>query len=227
MFSSACLRSSLAIQLVIRPTITSWSVSGRELRRFSPAINIVLGLSLLIEISWSELGRRIMFQTIAAYILLELCCTSVLATIVEESDPNIHWDDTWLLDVNTGLSGGFARRTNITGGKATYSFTGESTLPPSHISYAQRKRTSYRQPRCSPLGTVVNLYGVAHIDGANFSFAVDNVEPKNCTCWINDNTWRYKRPLCDLSGLDGTLNHTLTVTHTDVSGLWLNFDFLE
>lgn len=168
-----------------------------------------------------------MFQTIAAYFALGSFFTSISAPIVEESDANIHWDDTWILDVNTGLSGGFARRTNITGGKATYSFADESTLPPSLISYAQRKRTSHRRSRSCPLGTVVNLYGVAHIDGANFSFAVDNDEPKNCTCWINDNTWRYKRPLCDLSGLDGTLNHTLTVTHTDVSGLWLNFDFLE
>lgn len=88
----------------------------------------MLGLLLPIQLSWSKSFKMIMLRTLAAWAVLGSFLTSVLGATVEDSDVNIHWDDTWSLDMNGYNSGGSAHHTNITGGKATYSFTGKSTL---------------------------------------------------------------------------------------------------
>ena len=78
------------------------------------------------------------------------------------------------------------------------------------------------------LGTVISLYGVTHIDGAKFSFSIKDGPSQSCTSWRNDSgTWWFRTQLCTISGLDGTTNHTLTITHTDLTGLWLPLDFFE
>lgn len=48
-----------------------------------------------------------------------------VATIVEDTSLSIHYDSTWLIDGNGYNSGGSAHHTNISGGTATYLFTGE------------------------------------------------------------------------------------------------------
>lgn len=77
------------------------------------------------------------------------------------------------------------------------------------------------------LGTVATLYGVWRIDGANFSFSVNNGPSQSCTCWWNNTETWYQSQLCSISGLDAEAQHTLTITHTDLNGRWLSFDYLE
>lgn len=63
---------------------------------------------------------------LVALILSWLCLLhAAAATIVEDTDPSIHFDNTWLMDYNGDNSGGTAHHTNISGATATYSFTGE------------------------------------------------------------------------------------------------------
>lgn len=78
------------------------------------------------------------------------------------------------------------------------------------------------------LGTVAVFYGVALGGGASFSFSLNNGPSQSCTCWQDDGyQLRYETELCIISGLDGTAQHTLTVTHIDINGSWLSFDYLE
>lgn len=58
-------------------------------------------------------------------VLLYLLCPSAAFTTVEDTDPGFHYDDTWLQYTNPYDSGGTDHSTNITGGQATYSFTGK------------------------------------------------------------------------------------------------------
>ena len=48
-----------------------------------------------------------------------------VVTVVEDSDPGISYNPTWILDGNRYNSGGSAHHTNISGGTMTYSFTGK------------------------------------------------------------------------------------------------------
>lgn len=48
-----------------------------------------------------------------------------LATVVEDTDPSIHYDGTWTVLDTQWDSGGTTHATNITGGTATSSFNGE------------------------------------------------------------------------------------------------------
>ena len=56
---------------------------------------------------------------------LYLLLHTTLATIVEDSNPSIHYDASWTTDINGYYSGGSAHHTNINGGTANYTFTGE------------------------------------------------------------------------------------------------------
>ena len=56
---------------------------------------------------------------------LFLLLHTVLATVVQDTDPSIHYDNTWKFLHNPYYSGRTARGTNITGGAASYSFKGE------------------------------------------------------------------------------------------------------
>lgn len=78
------------------------------------------------------------------------------------------------------------------------------------------------------LGTSIVLHGVLCTDGANFTCTVDNLQPRAGTCLVPtvDNINPFKQELCAFPDLDGSSSHLLTVTHTDLNGLWLNFDFL-
>jgi hypothetical protein len=79
------------------------------------------------------------------------------------------------------------------------------------------------------LGSVVVFFGVAHANGARFSFDINNGPSQSCTCWLNANSsvWHFRVELCSLTGLNELAQHTLTITHTDVSGSWLKLDYLE
>lgn len=68
---------------------------------------------------------RDFLPTVHAVFWLCLLGHAVVATIVEDTDPGIRYDSTWSIDGNGYNSGGCAHRTNITGGIATYTFTGE------------------------------------------------------------------------------------------------------
>jgi len=61
------------------------------------------------------------------YAIFWLCLLlhEAVATVVEDSDSGISYDSTWTLDGNGYNSGGSAHHTNISGGTATYSFTGK------------------------------------------------------------------------------------------------------
>lgn len=80
------------------------------------------------------------------------------------------------------------------------------------------------------LGTAVSLYGLANDSGANFSFSINNGPSQSCTARKNGYGGYgggYKTKLCTIPELDGTVQHMLTVTHTDLGGRWLPLDFLE
>lgn len=63
----------------------------------------------------------------ACLIFSSLHLKSLAITIVEDNDQGIHFDGTWLLDPNPANSGGSEHHTNVNGGMATYSFTGDYT----------------------------------------------------------------------------------------------------
>ena len=57
--------------------------------------------------------------------LLSRMSPIAMAVTVEDTDPTVHSDNTWTIDGYYKNSGSSAHHTNITGGTATYSFTGE------------------------------------------------------------------------------------------------------
>lgn len=67
------------------------------------------------------------YRLAQCFVFLYLLSVLASATIVEDTDPAINFDDSWILDNNGDNSQGVAHRTNISGGQATYSFTGEHT----------------------------------------------------------------------------------------------------
>jgi hypothetical protein len=78
------------------------------------------------------------------------------------------------------------------------------------------------------LGIAVTLYGVATNDGAKFSFRINDGADQSCTSLRNNSDiLYYGSELCSIDGLDGTVNHTLTIQHTDINGTWLPIDYLE
>lgn len=161
-----------------------------------------------------------------AHFLSVLCLlrSSATATIIQDSDPSIVYDKTWVLDDNGTNSNGSAHHTNMTGGTATYTFMGQPSVI---VVILWRRGHSYNLCHAPP-GTAVSLFGVAHIDGANFTFSIEGGPSKQCTAWRNDTgTWWFQSELCSLTGLDGGKNHTLTITHDDFTGLWAPLDFLE
>ncbi|KAF8299224.1 hypothetical protein DL93DRAFT_2233967 [Clavulina sp. PMI_390] len=138
----------------------------------------------------------------ATSLLLLLCAIYPLPTqsiIVQDTDTGINFDSTWSLDGNPSNSGGFAHRTNITGGTASYSFYGSD----------------------------ISMYGVTHLSGANFIFTVDGTNTKNCTCHVGVDVWSFWQLVCEIGNLDPSAAHNLVVKHNDVDGQWVNLDYLQ
>ncbi|KAF8299223.1 hypothetical protein DL93DRAFT_2091244 [Clavulina sp. PMI_390] len=135
----------------------------------------------------------------SVFVLCLLWFWEANATVVQDTDPTITFDSTWMLDPNTQNSGGFGHRTNTTGGVASYKFT----------------------------ATDISMYAVTQTSGANFAFSIDNNQPINCTCHSNSNTYAFQQVVCSVGSLDGSVSHTLTIKHTDVPGQFVNLDFFQ
>lgn len=144
---------------------------------------------------------------------------AALATIVDASPNNR--DRSWPADVSGRHTGG-SRHTNISGATATYSFAGEFG------GIAEDSLSNVYAPMSHLSLSLGSLYVVTHGGGGNFSCSINNGPSQSCSYWRNDN-YQFGYELCTLSGLrlDGTVQHTLTITHTDVDGFWLHFDHLE
>jgi hypothetical protein len=137
---------------------------------------------------------------------------AALATVVDASHPN-NQDRSRLADVS-------GRHTGCRSAGATHSFAGElgrncSIFPGEWL--------------CTDVSSSLSLgslYVVTHSGEGNLSFSINNEPPPSYSYWQNDTYWiGFKiRTLCKL---DGVVQHTLTITHTDVDEFWLHFDYLE
>ncbi|KAF8299227.1 hypothetical protein DL93DRAFT_2173606 [Clavulina sp. PMI_390] len=133
-------------------------------------------------------------------LLCVFCTLRIWSLIVQDTDsPGITFDSTWVLDPNPANSGGFAHRTNYTGGTASLVFYGSD----------------------------ISMYGVTHSDGAHFTFTVDGTITKQCTCHVNDDTWTLETLLCEIGNLSLSEPHTVVIKHDDVDGLWVTLDLLQ
>jgi hypothetical protein len=64
-------------------------------------------------------------RCIFTLVCIGLLSHKAIATIIEDTDPNVHFDNTWTTEAYHANSGGIAHLTNVSGGTATFSFTGE------------------------------------------------------------------------------------------------------
>jgi hypothetical protein len=110
-----------ALHHVFEAAFRNYQTTGRLLRLYSDCL-------LTSGMLWSSLS------TVHAVSWLCLLLRAAVATIVEDSSPSIHYDSTWSIDGNGYNSGGSAHHTNISGGAATYSFTGEFGVPRRNLS---------------------------------------------------------------------------------------------
>jgi len=132
---------------------------------------------------------------------LFLLSHAALAKIVDDSSTDISYSSgVWTSESKNGYySGETAHHTNISGATANYSFT----------------------------GVAVTLYGLLQDNGANFSLTVGDFS-QNCTSRQNKtNTWSFGSELCSMGDLDGTVQSTLVIRHTDPRGGWLTIDYLD
>jgi hypothetical protein len=149
---------------------------------------------------------------------LFLLLHTAMATVVQDTDPSIHYDNTWVVFDSQYDSGGTLHATNITGGAASYSFQGED---------ARRRARFGSRSYLFSTGTAVTFYGLAHHNGAKFSFSISDGPSQTCSCWLNGTSWHFRTELCSITGLGGWAQHTLTITHSDVTGLWVKLDYLK